>query len=118
MAELKELKAKARKILELVLSKKVENPIVLDTSRVGIVWDLFIIVSVTSSTQMKAVVKEITHGSKKNNLSVYRKEVDLNKWVFIDFYDIDLNIFTEEARKFYNLELLWKNAKKVRFRFK
>ncbi len=115
MAKLNELRTKAKKILGFALSKKVENPIILDTTKVGIIWDFFIIVSVSSSAQMEAVVKTVDLEGKKNNIPVYHKEVDLNKWSFIDFYDIALNVFTEEARRFYNLESLWKNAKKVRF---
>jgi len=36
------------------------------------------------------------------------------RWVLVDIDDIVLHIFFEEARKFYDLESLWKEAKKVR----
>ena len=35
------------------------------------------------------------------------------EWVLLDYVDFVLHIFSERARKFYDLERLWKSARKL-----
>ena len=35
------------------------------------------------------------------------------EWVLLDYVDFVVHVFSEQARKFYDLERLWKSAKKV-----
>ena len=52
---------------------------------------------------------------RKNNIGVRSHHTDeSSRWVLVDIYDVSLHIFLEEAREFYDLESLWKTAKKVR----
>jgi len=61
-----------------------------------------------------ALYEGIVEFSQKNNLNVYHEEKDSSlNWIVIDYFDIVLHIFSEEARKFYDLERLWREAKKV-----
>ncbi len=37
----------------------------------------------------------------------------LGRWVLIDFADVVVHLFNEEAREYYRLELLWEDAPRV-----
>jgi ribosome-associated protein len=73
----------------------------------------FIICHGTSSTQVSSIsqsvegtVKEIT------NENVWHRDGYRNAlWILLDYGDIMVHVFQEEARKFYNLEGLWSDAK-------
>jgi len=73
----------------------------------------FIICHGTSSTQVEAIahsveetVEEIT-GDKVWHRDGYRNAI----WILLDYGDIMVHVFQEEARNFYNLEGLWSDAK-------
>ena len=73
----------------------------------------FIICHGTSSTQVTSIahsvedtVKEIT-GQDVWHRDGYRNAL----WILIDYGDVMVNVFQEEAREFYNLEGLWADAK-------
>ncbi|HKI90014.1 MAG TPA: ribosome silencing factor [Draconibacterium sp.] len=73
----------------------------------------FIICHGTSSTQVEAIahsveetVEEIT-GDKVWHRDGYRNAI----WILLDYGDIMVHVFQEEARIFYNLEGLWSDAK-------
>ena len=81
-------------------------------------WDYSIFVNSTSLPHTRAIVEELVKASKEENLSIHHIEKDEdNGWVLIDYFDVVLHIFSEEKRDFYKLERLFKDAKKVRFRF-
>lgn len=73
----------------------------------------FVICHGTSSTQVGAIahsveetVEELT-GEKVWHRDGYRNAM----WILLDYGDIMVHIFQEEARNFYNLEGLWADAK-------
>ena len=73
----------------------------------------FIICHGTSSTQVTSIahsveetVKEIT-GQDVWHRDGYRNAL----WILIDYGDVMVHVFQEEAREFYNLEGLWADAK-------
>jgi len=64
---------------------------------------------------VRAIYEAVKDKSDENKINIYHSEEDsLSQWLIIDYFDIILHIFTEEERKFYNIEHLWKEAKKVR----
>ena len=75
--------------------------------------DYFVICHGTSTTQVDSIahsvedtVKELT-GENPWHRDGYRNSL----WVLLDYGDIMVHVFQEEARKFYNLEGLWADAK-------
>ncbi len=73
----------------------------------------FIICHGTSSTQVDSIahsvestVKEIA-GEDVWHRDGYRNAI----WILLDYGDIMVHVFQEEAREFYNLEGLWADAK-------
>jgi ribosome-associated protein len=48
-------------------------------------------------------------GQRPNSVEGYNQA----EWVLLDYVDFVLHIFSERARKFYDLERLWKSARKL-----
>jgi ribosome-associated protein len=108
-------KLKAFKIVELIMQMKARRPVILDVQKISSLCDFFVICSASSSTQVEAICDWVKDKSKENNLEIHHWEKDDERqWVLIDFFDVILHIFLEEKRKFYNIEHLWSEAKRVR----
>ncbi len=73
----------------------------------------FVVCHGTSNTQVDSIahsventVKELT-GENVWHRDGYRNSI----WILLDYGDIMVHVFQEEAREFYNLEGLWADAK-------
>ena len=74
----------------------------------------FVICSGETGRQVQAIADNINHKAKETGLSVHHSEADEGySWVLVDLFDVVVHIFTDEARKYYNLEYLWREAKAV-----
>jgi ribosome-associated protein len=110
-----ESRKKALKLVEFVLEKKAIKPVILDVRKLTNICDYFVICSGETDKQTKAIYEEVLKKCEKNKIEIHHCENDNEaKWILIDFFDVILHIFNEEAREFYNLEYLWKEAKRVR----
>ena len=67
-----------------------------------------------STTQVKAIQEQITSKLKEAGISPRGVEgMTYCHWVLIDYGDVIIHIFEEETRKFYELEKLWIDAKRI-----
>jgi ribosome-associated protein len=77
--------------------------------------DYFVIFSGTNSRQVQAIADEVALQLKKQyklrplNTEGYNKA----DWVLLDFGTFVVHVFVEEARSFYDLERLWRDAERV-----
>ena len=107
-------KAKALQIVRFALEKKAINPLILDLRKLSNFCDYFVIVSGDSAVQTRAIYKNILDGSAKNRLGVSHKEDDPeSRWLLIDYSDVLVHVFLSKERSYFDLEYLWKKAKKV-----
>lgn len=105
---------KAKRIAELTKDKQAERITILDISNFSTLCDCFVICSGTSSPQVRAIYDDVIKSSRKSGLRVKHFQGDSScRWMLIDFSDVILHIFLDEAREFYNLEYLWRNAEKI-----
>ena len=110
-------KAKALKIVEFILARKAKDVVVLDVRKISGFCDYFIICSGESARQVRAIYEETIKQCRKNKIKVRSFQDDETcRWILVDLFDIILHVFLEEAREFYNLEQLWKTAKKVKIK--
>lgn len=77
-------------------------------------FDYLVISSVTSSRQLQAAIQHVTDDLAKAKHGHARVEgKNSNSWVLIDAKDIIINVFTPEERKFYDLEKMLVEIKKL-----
>jgi len=90
--------------------------VVLDLKGISPAADYFIIATGTSGRQCKSVADEIsmlakTYKQSKFGTAGYKQ----GRWVLLDFIDVVVHIFDSEMRDYYDLEMLWGDAKKIRW---
>ncbi len=99
-------------IIEHIQSKKGRSISVLNLTKLTAISDYFVICSADSEPQVKAIADEIVKKLADEGIKCYHKEgYDTLNWVLLDYLDVVVHVFRSEARKFYNLERLWADAK-------
>jgi ribosome silencing factor RsfS/YbeB/iojap len=96
-------------------SKKALNIRVLDLRGISSFTDFFVICSGSNSRQIQTIADEIEaqlkeHGERPLGVEGYEKA----DWVLADYGDFIVNVFSPQAREFYDLERLWRNAREVK----
>lgn len=105
-------KSLAKVIANAAISKKAHDVTILDLRKLTTMTDYFVICSVDSDTQARAVADAIKNESLDKGESSVRKEgYSEGRWVLLDFVDVVAHVFHKEMREFYNLEKLWGDAK-------
>jgi ribosome-associated protein len=100
--------------MQVVLSKKVLDPIILDVRELTSYADTFIICSGRSNRQVAAIADHVHQSLKKQGIKPI--SVDGKKeghWVLMDYGDIIIHIFYDSVRRFYDLEGLWMDAPRL-----
>src|SRR5690625_5603433 len=86
----------------------------LDMVGLSIITDYFLICHATNERQVKAIAREIKDSFEKNGVHVdFIEGFDSSRWIVIDAKDVICHVFHEEARRYYNLERLWGDARDV-----
>lgn len=100
--------------LRAASDKKALDIVVLDLREIASFTDYFIIASGTNVRQVQAVADEVVEKLKKQGARAARVEgYKTAEWVLVDYGDFILHVFEDKARKFYDLERLWRDAKRV-----
>jgi ribosome-associated protein len=75
--------------------------------------DHFLIVSVPSIRQVRAVAERIEERLREARVRLSHREGDPEaRWILLDYSDVIIHIFDEEMRLYYDLEGLWADAPK------
>ena len=100
--------------LHAVAEKKALDPVVLDLRRVASFTDFFVITSGANKRQVQAISDGVVEQLKKNGTRAARVEgYQTAEWILVDYGDFILHVFDEKARRFYDLERLWREAVRV-----
>jgi ribosome-associated protein len=76
--------------------------------------DYFVVASGSNPRQVQAIADDVDQ--KLSAVGVQPKHMegyDQADWILMDYVDFVIHIFSEKARKFYDLERLWKSAKRL-----
>jgi ribosome-associated protein len=100
--------------LRAASDKKAVNSIVLDLRDVTEFTDFFIITSGTNVRQVQAISDGISEDLKLIDARPIRIEgYNTAEWILMDYGDFVVHIFEEKSREFFDLERLWRDAKRV-----
>src|SRR5436309_818509 len=100
--------------LRAASDKKALDIVVLDLREIASFTDYFIITSGTNVRQVQAIADEVVEQLKKQGTRAARVEgYKTAEWVLVDYGDFILHVFEDKARRFYDLERLWRDAKRV-----
>lgn len=102
----------AKKIAAAALNKKAYDVTIMDLRKITSMTDYFVVCSVDSDTQARAVADSIKHETMEKGESLVRKEgYSEGRWILLDYVDVVAHVFHKDVRAFYNLEKLWGDAK-------
>ena len=107
--------ALARRLAELADSKGATEIVVLDMRKLVSYTDYLAICTARNERQAKAIVDEVRLRL-KNEQSLLPGGTEgegAAGWIVLDYLDAVLHVFTEEARRRYQLEDLWREAPRL-----
>jgi ribosome-associated protein len=96
-------------------TKTLEATTLLDVGDLFGITDHFLITSGRNDRQVKAIVDEVTTRVREAGGRTVRPAEGLGSlaWVLLDFGDFIVHVFSAEARAFYDLERLWRDATRI-----
>jgi ribosome-associated protein len=96
----------------IAYDKKAEDIVLLDMRGLVDYTDYLVICTGRTPRQTKSISQELRHRLKKD-LGVTPRRVEGEKegdWILVDALDVVIHVFTPEARDFYRLDRLWREA--------
>ncbi len=110
-----ELKQQVTAAIQACLDKKAEELSILEMEKgSGAFTDYFVLCSGTNPRQVQAIADEVelrlkSAGLRPTQVEGYKQA----EWILVDYVDFVVHVFSEKARKFYDLERLWKTARRL-----
>jgi ribosome-associated protein len=110
-----ELKQQVTAAIAACEEKKAERLSVLQLDKsAGGFTDYFVICSGSNPRQIQAISDEVEQrlskaGVRPTHVEGYKQA----EWVLLDYVDFVVHVFSDKAREFYDLERLWKSAKRL-----
>lgn len=102
--------------IEALSERKPEDVMILDVRGLTSFTDAFIIASGRSTRQVSSIGQHIDMEMKKKGVKAFSVDgLEEGRWVLLDYGDVIIHVFYDEVRRFYNLEGLWADARRVDF---
>jgi ribosome-associated protein len=110
------LKPELRCAIDAAHNKKAGSVTLLDLAGLGAFTGYFLICTGFSARQVSAIASEIEDQLHRLGIRIrHREGGSESEWVLLDYGNFLVHIFTERARMFYDLERLWRSAKRTEF---
>ena len=109
------LKQQVAEAISACREKKAEEITVLALEEgSGAFTDYFVLCNGSNPRQVQAISDEVEERLERNGLRATHIEgYKQAEWVLLDYVDFVVHIFSERARRYYDLERLWKSAKRL-----
>jgi ribosome-associated protein len=104
-----------RLAVEAAQEKKAAGITVLDLTTAGAFTDYFVVCTGFSTPQVQAICTEIEEQLHKSlgRSPEHREGHRSAEWALLDFGGFVVHVFSEQARRYYDLERLWRMAPKL-----
>lgn len=91
--------------------KKAEEILVLGLSKLLYFTDYFVICHASNDRQVRSISENIQVRMKEAGVRPLQISGEAEgRWVLLDYGCVVVHVFLEEARRFYDIERLWKDA--------
>ncbi len=113
--KLESLPQGVRLAVEAAKEKKAAGITVLDLSSASAFTDYFVICTGFSSPQVQAICSEVEERlyKKLGRSPEHREGRRSAEWALLDFGGFVVHVFGEQARRYYDLERLWRSASRL-----
>ena len=110
-----ELDPQVQLAIQCAADKKAFDMVALDLRAVASFTEFFVIATAANQRQVQAIADEINEQLKKQleTRPVRIEGYKSAEWVLLDYGDFVVHIFNREAREFYDLARLWRDARRV-----
>ncbi len=106
---------KLERILRSLDKHLAKDIVAIDVQGISAVTDYFVFATGGSTTQVKALSDYVEKDMGEVGIHPERIEGYSNnaRWILLDYGEVILHVFLQEAREFYDLERLWKDGTAV-----
>jgi ribosome-associated protein len=110
--KLESLPQSVRLAVSAAQNKKASAITVLDLSGLGAFTEYFVICTGFSTPQVQAICTEVEEQLYKElkRSPEHREGFRSAEWALLDFGSLVVHVFSEQARRYYDLERLWRSA--------
>lgn len=109
-----ELAERVKEIAEFLRDRKARDILVLALEGMTSIADYFIICTVTSSVQTKALIRDLESFMKEYDVKSLSRNTSVDSpWVLLDYNFFIIHLFLQEGRDYYRLEKLWSDAEVI-----
>ena len=101
-------------ILNALEEKKAFDIKLINISKISTLCDYIVIADGTNKKQVQALsdnVEDSMHEAGYSHKGV--EGYSEGGWILLDYYDIIIHIFSEESRRFYNIEKIWSDGDQI-----
>lgn len=107
----------SKMIAEIIKTKKGFDINILDLRKLSGIADFFVVCSADVDRQVKAIADEVDEKLHNKGIRCFHKEgYETMNWIILDYFDVIVHVFREEARNYYNLEKLWGDASVIKIK--
>ncbi len=101
----------ARWAAKALCEKKGMHLKLIKISDISSIADYFVIAAGTSTTHVKSLADNVEFRLDNEGISVSHIEgYRSDSWILLDYVDVVVHVFSEEAREYYDLERLWQDG--------
>jgi ribosome-associated protein len=94
--------------------KKAEDLVVIDVTGLSSVTDYLVIGTGNSEPHLRALRIVVEKALDDSGAPIAGRDTgNFSGWVVLDAYQIMVHVFTERKREAYNLEMLWRDGKRL-----
>ncbi len=110
------LQIELRAAIEAAQEKQAAEVTLLDLRGLPAFTNYFLLCTGFSPRQVEAICDEIERKLKElGTRLLHREGKSGGDWMLLDFGGLIVHVFTEHARRFYDLERLWRAARRIEF---